>query len=82
MCLTCPLSAIYFPRKVLICIDYLQPSKGLLDEIRYTNQLMVETMVDLDPTEDTATYEAGEGTTVRCTYRAVAFDGNLKMVSL
>ncbi|KAK1575326.1 hypothetical protein Q3G72_004505 [Acer saccharum] len=58
----------------------IEPSKGLLDEIRYTNQLMVETMVDLDPTEDTATYEAGEGTTVRCTYRAVAFDGNLKML--
>ncbi|KAK4837586.1 hypothetical protein QYF36_006730 [Acer negundo] len=57
----------------------IEPSKGLLDEIRYTNQLMVETMVDLDPTEDTATDEAGEGTTVRCTYRAVAFDGNLKM---
>ncbi|KAK2652031.1 hypothetical protein Ddye_011887 [Dipteronia dyeriana] len=57
----------------------IEPRKALMDEIRYTNQLMVETMVDLDPTEDTATYEAGEGTAVRCTYRAVAFSGNLKM---
>ncbi|KAK3218040.1 hypothetical protein Dsin_012010 [Dipteronia sinensis] len=57
----------------------IEPSKALLDEIRYTNQLMVETMVDLDPTEDTATYEAGEGTSVRCTYHAVASTGNLKM---
>ncbi|KAL5744961.1 hypothetical protein ACOSP7_026107 [Xanthoceras sorbifolium] len=57
----------------------IEPVNALLDEIRCINQLMVETVIDLDPTEDTTTGDAGEGTTVRCTYRAVAFNENLRM---
>ena len=51
----------------------LQPNNELWDEIKYINQRLVETVIDLDSTEDVSTTEAGEGTIIRCSYSAVGY---------
>ena len=51
----------------------LQPNNELWDEIKYINQWLVETVIDLDSTEDVSTTEAGEGTIIRCSYSAVGY---------
>ncbi|KAJ4706729.1 Mediator of RNA polymerase II transcription subunit 15a [Melia azedarach] len=56
----------------------IEPSNTLLDEIKYINQRLLETVIDLDSTEDIAVFDHGEGTIVRCTYNAMAFSEEFK----
>lgn len=63
----------------LISIDYLQPSNTLLDEIKYINQQLLETVIDLDPTQNIAEFHHGEGTIVRCIHNAVALSESYKI---
>uniref|UniRef100_A0A2N9GRX1 ARC105/Med15 mediator subunit C-terminal domain-containing protein n=1 Tax=Fagus sylvatica TaxID=28930 RepID=A0A2N9GRX1_FAGSY len=59
----------------------LQPNNELWDEIKYINQWLVETVIDLDSTEDVSTTEAGERTIIRCSYSSVAIGQNFKFRS-
>ena len=59
----------------------MQPCNELLEEIRHINQRQVEIVVDIVSVsaEDVGTASAGEGTTVRCSYNAVALRENFKL---
>ncbi|GMY19722.1 mediator of RNA polymerase II transcription subunit 15a-like [Fagus crenata] len=59
----------------------IEPNNALWDEIKYINQWLVETVIDLDSMEDVSTTEAGEGTIIRCSYSAVAIGQNFKFWS-
>lgn len=56
----------------------MQPCNSLLDEIRYTNQRLLEIVIDLDSAEDIAAFDHGEGTIVRCAHNAAALSENFK----
>ncbi|XP_030924659.1 mediator of RNA polymerase II transcription subunit 15a-like [Quercus lobata] len=58
----------------------IEPKNELRNEIKCINQQLVETMIDLDSTEDLASIETGEGTVIRCSYSAVALSQNLKLL--
>lgn len=64
----------------IILHKMLQPKNELRNEIKCINQQFVETMIDLDLTEDLASTETGEGTVIRCSYSAVALSQNLKLL--
>lgn len=59
----------------------IEPCNELLEEIRHINQRQVEIVVDIVSVsaEDVGTASAGEGTTVRCSYNAVALRENFKL---
>ncbi|KAK6925508.1 Mediator complex subunit 15, KIX domain, partial [Dillenia turbinata] len=61
----------------------IEANRALLEEIREINQRLVDTVVDIsnegfDPTAAVVAYEAGEGTTVKCSFSAVAVSPNVK----
>ncbi|KAL4607349.1 hypothetical protein ACB092_09G167000 [Castanea dentata] len=58
----------------------IESKNELRNEIKCINQQLVETMIDLDSTEDLASTETGEGTVIRCSYSAVALSQNLKLL--
>ncbi|KAK7830805.1 mediator of rna polymerase ii transcription subunit 15a [Quercus suber] len=58
----------------------IEPKNELQNEIKCINQQLVETMIDLDSTEDLASTVTGEGTVIRCSYSAVALSQNLKLL--
>ncbi|KAK3030326.1 hypothetical protein RJ639_038959, partial [Escallonia herrerae] len=58
----------------------IESSRVLLEEINEINQKLVETMLDVvsDPFKDADRIGAGQGTIVRCSYRAVTFAETFK----
>ncbi|KAJ4706730.1 mediator of RNA polymerase II transcription subunit 15a-like [Melia azedarach] len=57
----------------------IEPSNTLLDEINYINQQLLETVIDLDPTQNIAEFHHGEGTIVRCIHNSVALSESYKI---
>ncbi|KAG6771122.1 hypothetical protein POTOM_022468 [Populus tomentosa] len=59
----------------------IKTNKDLLDEIRRVNQRLVETLVEVDSTEDDSILpESSKGTIIKCSYTAVSLSGDLKSV--
>ncbi|KAJ6921485.1 hypothetical protein NC652_015405 [Populus alba x Populus x berolinensis] len=60
----------------------IKTNKDLLDEIRRVNQRLVETLVEVDSTEDDSILpESSKGTIIKCSYTAVSLSGDLKSLS-
>ncbi|KAI5583591.1 hypothetical protein BDE02_06G024800 [Populus trichocarpa] len=60
----------------------IKPNKDLLDEIRRVNQRLVETLVEVDSTEDDSILpESSKGTIIKCSYTSVSLSGDLKSLS-
>lgn len=69
---------------VITIISYLlQVNHALVEEIQDINRKLIDTVVEIcdegvDPSAQTAATEGGEGTTVKCSFTAVALSPNLK----
>lgn len=61
--------------------DLLQANHALIEEIRETNQRLIDTVVDIsdEDTGPTTAAEGGEGVIVKCSFTAVSLGPSLKL---